>query len=45
MSYSTKPAVTKLQTKWLAIIKACEASGKSMKAYADAKGLLALINF
>ncbi|VAW74733.1 High-affinity branched-chain amino acid transport system permease protein LivH (TC 3.A.1.4.1) [hydrothermal vent metagenome] len=41
MSHSTKPTLTKLQSKWLAIIKACEASGKSMRAYADAKGLVA----
>jgi len=41
MSLSIKPTLTKLQSKWLAIIKACEASGKSMRAYADAKGLVA----
>jgi len=41
MSPSIKPTLTNLQSKWLAIIKACEASGKSMRAYADAKGLVA----
>ncbi|VAW76074.1 High-affinity branched-chain amino acid transport system permease protein LivH (TC 3.A.1.4.1) [hydrothermal vent metagenome] len=41
MSHSVKPTLTKLQTKWLAIINACEASGKSMRAYADSKGLVA----
>ncbi len=41
MSHSIKPTLTKLQSKWLTIIKACEASGKSMRAYADAKGLVA----
>jgi len=41
MPKSNKNNLTKLQAKWLKIINACESSGKSIKAYADAKGLVA----
>jgi len=40
MPKSNKNNLTKLQAKWLKIINACESSGKSIRAYADAKGLV-----
>ncbi len=41
MTKSVNSNLTKLQAKWLAIIQACDASGKSTKSYADEKGLIA----